>query len=54
MIVAATDYGVDPVAGRLVGLTRESVTVERLDARAGTVHVHFPRIGFAIRKESRA
>jgi glutathione S-transferase len=54
VIVAATDYGVDPVAGRLVGLTLESVTVERVDPRTGTVHVHFPRIGFAIRKESRA
>jgi hypothetical protein len=27
------------------------VTVERRDARAGTVHVHFPRIGFQIRKD---
>lgn len=49
--VAATDYGADPVAGTLVGLTPESVTVRRSDARAGTVHVHFPRFGFQIKKD---
>lgn len=48
--VAATDYGADPVAGALVGLTPESVTVRRSDPRAGTLHVHFPRVGFQIRK----
>ncbi|MES2716949.1 MAG: glutathione S-transferase family protein [Pseudomonadota bacterium] len=47
--VAATDYGADPVAGSLVGLTAESVTLRRSDPRAGTVHVHFPRFGFQIR-----
>jgi glutathione S-transferase len=47
--VSATDYGGDPVAGSLVGLTRDRVTLERSDARAGRVHVHFPRIGFQIK-----
>lgn len=47
--VAATDYGADPVAGILVGLSASSVTVRRTDPRAGTVHVHFPRFGFAVR-----
>jgi glutathione S-transferase len=51
--VNATDYGADLVAGTLVGLTRESVTIERRDERAGTLHVHFPRIGFQIRKEKK-
>jgi glutathione S-transferase len=50
--VAATDYGVDPVSGILVGLSADEVVVERRDPRAGTVHVHFPRAGFQIRKES--
>lgn len=49
--VAATDYGVDPVSGTLVGLSRDSVTVARRDERAGLVHVHFPRRGFQIKKE---
>ena len=48
--VFATDYGADPVAGALVGLGTTEVVVERTDERAGTVHVHFPRIGYQIRK----
>lgn len=46
--VAATDYGTEAVAGKLVGLTPQEVVVERTDIRAGTVHVHFPRHGFCI------
>ena len=49
--VAAVDYGTDPVAGALVGLTAEQVTLERSDPRAGIVHVHFPRHGFQIKKD---
>jgi hypothetical protein len=37
-----------------VGLSAERVTLERSDERAGTVHVHFPRIGFQILKEKTA
>jgi len=48
--VTPTDYAQDPVAGVLVGLTRDEVVVARDDERAGTVHVHFPRIGFQILK----
>jgi glutathione S-transferase len=51
--VAPTDYGTDPVAGRLVGLTPDRVTLERSDERAGTLHVHFPRIGFQILKDKK-
>ena len=49
--VTPTDYGCDPSAGTLVGLTSTEVVIERHDARAGTVHVHFPRRGFQIRKQ---
>jgi glutathione S-transferase len=48
--VSAIDYGVDPVAGTLVGLSSHEVVIERSDERAGAVHVHFPRIGFQIKK----
>jgi glutathione S-transferase len=48
--VAATDYATDLVSGTLVGLTNDEVAVERRDPRAGTVHVHFPRIGYQIKK----
>lgn len=54
VLVSATDYGADPVPGTLVGLGRDSVTVERQDERAGMLRVHFPRIGFQIRKEKTA
>ncbi len=44
--VAATDYGMEPSEGVLVGLGPSEVVLSRTDARAGTVHVHFPRAGF--------
>lgn len=46
--IAATDYGVDPVEGELVFAGAEELILRREDPRAGTVHVHFPRLGFAI------
>ncbi len=49
--VTATDYGFDPVAGTLVGLSLHESVLSRGDARAGTVHVHFPRFGFQIRAD---
>jgi glutathione S-transferase len=51
--VTPTDYAQDPVAGRLVGLSYDQVTIEREDPRAGTLRVHFPRIGFQIRKQDK-
>jgi glutathione S-transferase len=47
--VAATDYATDAVSGTLVGLTNDEVALERSDPRAGTVHVHFPRIGYQVK-----
>jgi glutathione S-transferase len=52
--VAAIDYGTDAVAGTLVGLSIDSVTLQREDARAGHVHVHFPRFGYRVQKASNA
>lgn len=49
--VMPLDYGFDPVAGTLVGLTADEVVLRRTDERAGTVHVHFPRVGFQIKQE---
>lgn len=51
--VTPTDYGRDPVVGALVGLSDDEVVIERRDERAGTLHVHFPRLGFQIRKEAK-
>ncbi len=50
--VAALDYGTEGVTGTLVGLDIERVTLARRDARAGLVHVHFPRLGFDVRRSA--
>ncbi|MFJ7798660.1 glutathione S-transferase family protein [Pseudomonas sp. NPDC096950] len=50
VVIAATDYGCDPVAGELVFAGREELILRREDERAGVVHVHFPRFGFRIEK----
>jgi glutathione S-transferase len=47
--VTPTDYGRDPVQGELVGLTDSEAVIASEDERAGRVHVHFPRIGFALK-----
>jgi chromosome segregation ATPase len=36
--------------GELVAATRTRYSLRRSDARAGTVHVHFPRVGYEISK----
>ncbi|WP_322982141.1 glutathione S-transferase family protein [Pseudomonas sp. C11] len=46
--IAAVDYGVDPVEGELLYAGREELILRREDERAGTVHVHFPRLGFRL------
>lgn len=49
VVVSATDYGTDPNEGTLVGLTPTEVVIERVDERAGRVHVHFPRLGYQVK-----
>ena len=51
--VCATDYGSDPVEGRLAGLDAGEVVIARDDPRAGRVHVHFPRIGYQLKPAPR-
>jgi glutathione S-transferase len=48
--VTPLDYAHDASVGRLVGLSRDEVVIARTDARAGALHVHFPRIGFHVKK----
>ncbi|VVQ01919.1 hypothetical protein PS918_04248 [Pseudomonas fluorescens] len=48
VVIAATDYGVDPVAGELLFAGSEELILRREDPRGGVVHVHFPRFGFRI------
>jgi glutathione S-transferase len=48
--VTAESFGLEPTVGTLVAATRMHVTLRRIDARAGTVHVHFPRMGYIMKK----
>jgi hypothetical protein len=47
--VAAESFGLEPTEGTLVAATTSRYTLAREDERAGRVHVHFPRIGYALR-----
>jgi glutathione S-transferase len=51
VLVRATDYGRDPVEGRFIGSTPHDFALEREDARAGTVIVHFPHVGYEVRTQ---
>lgn len=46
--VTPDDTGKVPVAGALVGLTADRVSIARNDPRVGDVVVHFPRAGFIV------
>lgn len=51
--VSAADYAHDEIFGTVVGLDAAEVVIERSDERAGTVHVHFPRVGFHIKAQQK-
>jgi glutathione S-transferase len=46
--IVATDYGFQPVTGRLEYCTAHAAAVLREDDTAGAIRVHFPRSGFRI------
>jgi glutathione S-transferase len=48
--ITAESFGPEPTEGVLLAATRTHYTLEREDARLGTLHVHFPRIGYMLRK----
>jgi hypothetical protein len=48
--VASESFGPEPTEGELVAATRTHYTLKRVDERAGVVHVHFPRIGYLLKK----
>jgi glutathione S-transferase len=50
VVIAATDTGVDPIEGYLYAADRERISIAREDPRAGRVAVHFPRLGFELRR----
>lgn len=52
--VAAENFGQETTEGELLAATRTRYTLRRLDPRAGTVQVHFPRIGYVLKAVSPA
>ncbi len=50
VVAAATDTGTDPIEGTLYGATKTRFSIVREDPRAGRVVVHFPRLGFELRR----
>jgi glutathione S-transferase len=50
VIVHAESFGTEPTQGELVAASRTRYSLRRSDLRAGTVHVHFPRNGFILKK----
>lgn len=52
--VTPESFGNEPTEGELIAATRTHYSLRREDARAGTVHVHFPRIGYVLRRAEAA
>lgn len=52
VVIAADNFGQEPTEGELIAATRTRYTLRRTDDRAGTVQVHFPRVGFTLKKVS--
>jgi glutathione S-transferase len=48
--IMPSDYGLDPVEGELVIASATELALRRHDPQAGSVVVHFPRIGFQMKK----
>ena len=48
--ITPSDTGCDPVQGELVLAMRDELAIRRFDDRVGELIVHFPRIGFELRK----
>jgi hypothetical protein len=49
VLVTSESFGPEPTEGELIAATRMHYTLRRSDPRAGTVHVHFPRIGYSLK-----
>ena len=47
--ISAEVFGQELTTGELIAATRNHFTLKRVDERAGTVLVHFPRIGYVLK-----
>jgi glutathione S-transferase len=48
--ITPADYALDPVEGELLAATANELVLRRSDERAGNVQVHFPRVGFQLKR----
>ena len=48
--IRSENFGLEPTQGELIAATRMHYTLRRTDERTRTVHVHFPRIGYILKK----
>ncbi|MGE0624030.1 MAG: glutathione S-transferase family protein [Pseudomonadales bacterium] len=46
--IAATDYGRNPIAGRLMAVSSEEIIIARSSPETGALLNHFPTVGFLI------
>jgi len=51
-VAVHADDANDPVRGTLVGADPSEIAIRHEDPRAGTLHVHFPRLGYNIVEEA--
>jgi glutathione S-transferase len=49
--ITAESFGSERTRGELIAATGSHYTLRRTDPRAGTVHVHFPRIGYLLQRD---
>lgn len=47
--VTPESFGAEATEGELIAATRTHYSLRRIDPRAGTLHVHFPRIGYVLK-----
>jgi glutathione S-transferase len=47
--ITPESFGNEPTEGELIAATRTHYSLQREDARAGIVRVHFPRLGYVLR-----
>ncbi|MBV5297551.1 MAG: glutathione S-transferase family protein [Rhodoferax sp.] len=52
--IAPESFGTEPTVGELIAASHTRYTLRREDPRAGVLHVHFPRIGYALKLERHA
>ena len=48
--ICAESFGKEPTVGELVAATDKYFTLKRTDGLAKTLHVHFPRIGYVLKR----